>query len=53
MDILTYYEMSSELGHGEFGVTYFCTNINISEKFSCKFISKKKLRTIMDIEGQL
>uniref|UniRef100_B9I730 Protein kinase domain-containing protein n=1 Tax=Populus trichocarpa TaxID=3694 RepID=B9I730_POPTR len=51
MDILTYYEMSRELGHGEFGVTYFCTNINISEKFSCKFISKKKLRTIMDIEG--
>ncbi|KAK6144044.1 hypothetical protein DH2020_020864 [Rehmannia glutinosa] len=44
------YELGRELGRGEFGVTYLCTDIGTGEKFACKSISKKKLRTAVDIE---
>ncbi|KAG6792835.1 hypothetical protein POTOM_001994 [Populus tomentosa] len=49
-DILAHYDLGRELGRGEFGVTYLCTDINTGEKFACKSISKKKLRTAVDIE---
>ncbi|XP_057547826.1 calcium-dependent protein kinase 20-like [Amaranthus tricolor] len=44
------YELGGELGRGEFGVTYLCTEKSTSEVFACKKISKKKLRTPIDIE---
>ncbi|WOG82945.1 hypothetical protein DCAR_0102117 [Daucus carota subsp. sativus] len=44
------YELGRELGRGEFGVTYLCTDLESGEKFACKSISKKKLRTSVDIE---
>lgn len=44
------YELSVELGRGEFGVTYLCTDKATGETFACKSICKKKLRTIVDIE---
>lgn len=44
------YDLGRELGRGEFGVTYLCTDVNNGEKFACKSISKKKLRTAVDIE---
>ncbi|KAG8046985.1 hypothetical protein GUJ93_ZPchr0008g13498 [Zizania palustris] len=39
-----------ELERGEFGVTYLCTEHATGEAFACKSISKKKLRTTVDIE---
>lgn len=44
------YELGRELGRGEFGVTYLATDKSSGEVFACKSISKKKLRTRVDIE---
>ncbi|OMO81702.1 hypothetical protein CCACVL1_12276, partial [Corchorus capsularis] len=49
-DISANYDLGRELGRGEFGVTYLCTDVNSGEKYACKSISKKKLRTAVDIE---
>ncbi|KAK6933808.1 Protein kinase domain, partial [Dillenia turbinata] len=49
-DIGTRYELGHELGRGEFGVTHLCTDILTGELFACKSISKKKLRTAVDVE---
>lgn len=49
-DISIQYELGHELGRGEFGITYLCTDKSTGEKFACKSISKKKLRTAVDIE---
>ncbi|KAL0418502.1 UNVERIFIED_CONTAM: Calcium-dependent protein kinase [Sesamum radiatum] len=49
-DINERYDLGRELGRGEFGVTYLCTDVETGEKFACKSISKKKLRTAVDIE---
>ncbi|KAK7285581.1 hypothetical protein RJT34_20357 [Clitoria ternatea] len=44
------YELGRELGRGEFGITYLCTEKETGEELACKSISKKKLRTAIDIE---
>ncbi|XP_073146347.1 calcium-dependent protein kinase 8-like [Henckelia pumila] len=44
------YDLGRELGRGEFGITYLCTELETGEKYACKSISKKKLRTSVDIE---
>ncbi|PKA49856.1 Calcium-dependent protein kinase 8 [Apostasia shenzhenica] len=49
-DITSRYELGNELGRGEFGITYLCTDMATGEKFACKSISKRKLRTAVDIE---
>ena len=49
-DISAQYDLGRELGRGEFGVIYLCTDVTSGEKFACKSISKKKLRTAVDIE---
>ncbi|XP_073278270.1 calcium-dependent protein kinase 32-like [Primulina huaijiensis] len=49
-NIFDFYELGRELGRGEFGVTYLCTEKSTGEVFACKSISKKKLRTRVDIE---
>ncbi|ONK76237.1 uncharacterized protein A4U43_C03F25440 [Asparagus officinalis] len=49
-DIEARYELGNELGRGEFGVTYLCTDRDSREHLACKSISKKKLRTAVDIE---
>ncbi|KAK9169878.1 hypothetical protein Syun_002018 [Stephania yunnanensis] len=49
-DIEGTYELGRELGRGEFGVTYLCTDRVSGEVFACKSISKKKLRTAIDVE---
>lgn len=49
-DISADYDLGRELGRGEFGVTYLCTDESNGEKYACKSISKKKLRTAVDIE---
>ncbi|KAL8225855.1 hypothetical protein R6Q57_018412 [Mikania cordata] len=44
------YTLGRELGRGEFGVTYLCTDRETKHAFACKSISKKKLRTAVDVE---
>ncbi|KAG2300541.1 hypothetical protein Bca52824_037013 [Brassica carinata] len=48
-DISLQYDLGREVGRGEFGVTYLCTDIQTGDKYACKSISKKKLRTAVDI----
>ncbi|KAI4338850.1 hypothetical protein MLD38_023858 [Melastoma candidum] len=43
------YRFGQELGRGEFGVTYRCTDVVTGEQFACKTISKSKLRTEIDV----
>ena len=44
------YLLSKELGRGEFGITYLCTEKVTKHVLACKSISKRKLRTAVDIE---
>ncbi|XP_060177463.1 calcium-dependent protein kinase 32-like [Lycium barbarum] len=49
-DIEAAYELGRELGRGEFGITYLSTDKATGGVYACKSISKKKLRTRVDIE---
>ncbi|XP_042487288.1 calcium-dependent protein kinase 20-like [Macadamia integrifolia] len=49
-DLGVTYELGRELGRGEFGITYLCTDKTTEEAFACKSISKKKLKSTIDIE---
>ncbi|GFZ17039.1 calmodulin-domain protein kinase 7 [Actinidia rufa] len=49
-DISLRYDLGQELGRGEFGITYLAIDVESGEKYACKLISKKKLRTAVDIE---
>ncbi|CAM8912689.1 unnamed protein product [Rhodiola kirilowii] len=44
------YVLGRELGRGEFGITYLCTDKETKEELACKSISKRKLRTAVDVE---
>ncbi|KAG6633016.1 hypothetical protein CIPAW_12G019200 [Carya illinoinensis] len=44
------YVLGRELGRGEFGITYLCTDRENKESLACKSISKRKLRTEVDVE---
>ena len=44
------YILGRELGRGEFGITYLCTDRETKEALACKSISKRKLRTAIDVE---
>ncbi|KAK3162375.1 hypothetical protein QOZ80_1BG0088810 [Eleusine coracana subsp. coracana] len=44
------YALDRELGRGEFGVTYLCMDRDTKELLACKSISKRKLRTAVDVE---
>lgn len=44
------YMLDKELGRGEFGVTYLCIDKMSRELLACKSISKRKLRTDVDVE---
>uniref|UniRef100_A0A0D6QWJ4 non-specific serine/threonine protein kinase n=1 Tax=Araucaria cunninghamii TaxID=56994 RepID=A0A0D6QWJ4_ARACU len=49
-DIQAKYVLGRELGRGEFGITYLCSDKESGENFACKSISKKKLRTAIDVD---
>ncbi|CAN6448716.1 unnamed protein product [Victoria cruziana] len=49
-DVHRRYRLGSELGRGEFGVTHLCVDAETNEQLACKSISKKKLRTEIDVE---
>lgn len=42
-DIKEKYSLGRELGRGQFGITYICTEISSGKKFACKSILKRKL----------
>ncbi|XP_060202384.1 calcium-dependent protein kinase 13-like [Lycium barbarum] len=44
------YLIDRELGRGEFGITYLCIDRSNRELLACKSISKRKLRTAVDVE---
>lgn len=44
-DVRAHYSLGKELGRGQFGVTYLCTEIRTGKQYACKSISKKKLVT--------
>lgn len=44
------YILGRELGRGEFGITYLCTDRENKEALACKSISKRKLRTAVDVD---
>ncbi|KAJ4725097.1 putative Calcium-dependent protein kinase [Melia azedarach] len=47
-DVRLHYTIGRELGRGQFGVTYLCTENSTARKFACKSISKRKLVTKND-----
>lgn len=48
-EFLHRFRLGAELGRGEFGVTRRCSDAATGETLACKSISKRKLRTIIDV----
>ncbi|OVA10537.1 Protein kinase domain [Macleaya cordata] len=42
-DVKNFYTLGKELGRGQFGVTYLCTENSTGHTYACKSISKRKL----------
>ncbi|KAA8523676.1 hypothetical protein F0562_010099 [Nyssa sinensis] len=49
-DVKSHYSIGKELGRGQFGVTYLCTENSTGQKYACKSISKRKLVSKNDKE---
>lgn len=49
-DVKNYYTIGKELGRGQFGVTYLCTDKQSGVQYACKTISKRKLLHEQDLE---
>ncbi|KAL3519470.1 hypothetical protein ACH5RR_017619 [Cinchona calisaya] len=49
-DVRAHYSLGRELGKGQFGVTYLCTEISTGHKYACKSILKRKLVSKNDKE---
>ncbi|KAJ4760728.1 Calcium-dependent protein kinase [Rhynchospora pubera] len=49
-DIRSFYTLGKELGRGQFGVTYLCTDNGTGHQYACKSISKRKLVSKADKE---
>ncbi|TYI59145.1 hypothetical protein E1A91_D10G014200v1 [Gossypium mustelinum] len=49
-DIKQYYKLGKELGRGQFGITYLCTENSTGNTYACKSILKRKLRSKQDRE---
>ncbi|XP_057471749.1 calcium-dependent protein kinase-like [Actinidia eriantha] len=49
-DIKSHYTLGKELGRGQFGVTYLCTEISTGHTYACKSILKRKLTNKNDRE---
>lgn len=49
-DVKLHYTIGKELGRGQFGVTYLCTENSTGLQYACKSISKRKLVTKNDKE---
>ncbi|KAJ6827651.1 calcium-dependent protein kinase 2-like [Iris pallida] len=49
-DVRSVYTLGKELGRGQFGVTYLCTENSTGLQYACKSISKRKLHNKNDRE---
>ncbi|WOL10399.1 calcium-dependent protein kinase 2-like [Canna indica] len=49
-DVRASYTLGKELGRGQFGVTYLCTENATGHRYACKSISKRKLSNKSDRE---
>lgn len=49
-DIRSLYTLGKELGRGQFGITYLCTENSTGQTYACKSILKRKLVTKSDKE---
>ncbi|WOL04930.1 calcium-dependent protein kinase 2 [Canna indica] len=49
-DVRSFYTLGKELGRGQFGVTYLCTDKKTGMQYACKSISKRKLVSKSDQE---
>ncbi|XP_077243637.1 calcium-dependent protein kinase 2-like [Tasmannia lanceolata] len=49
-DVKSFYTLGKELGRGQFGVTYLCTENSTGLSYACKSISKRKLISKNDKE---
>lgn len=50
VDINALYTLEKELGRGQFGVTYLCTEKATGRKYACKSIARRKLTRKKEIE---
>ncbi|KAF7141809.1 hypothetical protein RHSIM_Rhsim06G0012600 [Rhododendron simsii] len=50
VDMTQIYDLDKELGRGEVGITYLCTEKSTGLKYACKSISRRKLVTDKEIE---
>ncbi|XP_022941058.1 calcium-dependent protein kinase 29-like [Cucurbita moschata] len=50
INITTIYDLHKELGRGQFGTTYLCTERATGRKYACKTISRRKMVNPDDIE---
>ncbi|KAF5739323.1 hypothetical protein HS088_TW12G00528 [Tripterygium wilfordii] len=50
VDVTTLYDLDKELGRGQFGITYLCTEKATGLKYACKSISRRKLVDDKEIE---
>lgn len=50
VDVNTLFILERELGRGQFGVTYLCTERATGKTYACKSISKRKLVSKGDID---
>uniref|UniRef100_A0A1J3IY12 non-specific serine/threonine protein kinase n=1 Tax=Noccaea caerulescens TaxID=107243 RepID=A0A1J3IY12_NOCCA len=50
IDLSALYDLHKELGRGQFGITYKCTDKSNGREYACKSISKRKLIRRKDIE---
>ncbi|KAJ0082218.1 hypothetical protein Patl1_10027 [Pistacia atlantica] len=49
-DIKQFYTLGNELGRGQFGITYSCTEKSTGHTYACKSILKRKLKNKQDTE---
>jgi calcium-dependent protein kinase len=50
VDITSLFILDKELGRGQFGITYLCTEWSTGQKYACKSVAKRKLVSKRDIE---
>lgn len=55
-DVTSIYDLDRELGRGQFGVTYLCTEKATGLKYACKSISRSKLvaeKSVQDVRREI
>ncbi|KAJ3706784.1 hypothetical protein LUZ61_010489 [Rhynchospora tenuis] len=50
VDITTLFILDRELGRGQFGITYLCTERLTGQKYACKSVAKRKLASKRDVD---